>query len=112
MLPQLRLITEREEAKQARLMAGHDRSNAGDEAVDFLARGVAGAAGAYKAIASVAESLHYGRGVEISVRNEDPLLHQRDRDFPGGDAAYSERDGGRSWLVWRGPVELHSLDLR
>ena len=110
MLPQLGLIAEREATKQASLTAGREGAHSVDEAIDFLARGVAGAAGADQAIGRVAEALHHSRGVEIAVRNKTPFRASAIATSCAGMPATVNADRRRARLVRLGSVELHTLD--
>ena len=51
--------------------------NAFEQALDFVERRVAGAAGAHDAVRGVAEARDDGRRVEVAVRDEDGALGER-----------------------------------
>ena len=92
-------------------MAGNF-TDAIDEPINFLAGGIAGAAGANHASILEAEPVDYGGGIKVPVRNEDAQPGEAGRNLGGGNVLDDERQGRRAGMRRGGAENFDARDAR
>ena len=87
-----------------------ESGDGGDQAVDFVRRGVAGATGTNDTFEPAPQPLHGGGRIEVAVRDEEPEGSELPRDLLAAVASDGERGGRRAWTGRQRPVEPDSGD--